>query len=129
MMLRVLRVVPFSDRHEFDGHEDGALMEQLEYRMLGVRAGSAPGHRRSCQLDGITLIGDGFAVRFHLQLLKVERQQPQPFVVSEDRARLAPKLLDIEAVSKRGDERYVLGRLGKAEMAVHLRRAFEQSFE
>src|SRR5258708_40276669 len=100
MMLRVLRVVPFGNRHEFDGREGGALMEQLEGRMLSVGAGSAPGHRRSWLLDGMALIGDRFAVRFHLQLLKVEGQQPQSFVVSEDRARLAPKVLDIEAVGK-----------------------------
>ena len=72
---------------------------------------------------------DRFAVRFHLQLLEVERQQAEPLIVGEDGARLTLEPLDVEPVGEGRDQRHVLRRLGKAEMPVHLGRAFEQGLE
>ena len=80
-------------------------------------------------VDRLAVVRHRLAVRFHLQLLEIERQQPQPFVIGEDAARLAAELLDIEPVGERGDQRHIRARLGEAEMAVHLRRAFEQRLE
>ena len=104
-------------------------MQQLEDRMLGVGAGSAPGDGRRRLIDGRTVHRHRLAVRFHLQLLEVEGQQAQPLVIGEGGARLASEPADVEPVDEGGDERRILRRLGVAEVAVHLRRAFEQFLE
>ncbi len=59
------------------------------------------------RVERLAVRGHRLAVRFHLELLEIGRQQPQPLVISEDRARLAPQLLDIEPVGEGGEQRRI----------------------
>ncbi len=104
-------------------------MEQLKDRVLRVRARPAPGDRRGRLADWRSVELHRLAVRFHLELLEIERQQPQPLIVGEDGARLAFELADIETVDEGRNQRRIVGGLGISEMPVHLGRAFEQFLE
>ena len=72
---------------------------------------------------------DALAVQFHLELLEIGGQQPQPLVIGEDGAGLGAADVGVIAVDEGGEH----GRVGverrEAEMAVHRRRAFEQALE
>ena len=61
-------------------------MKQLEHGVLRVCARATPGHRRGRMLDRLAVAGNGLAIRFHLQLLEIEREKAQPLVVGEHRA-------------------------------------------
>ena len=115
---------------EFDRDEVRALVEQLEDRVL--RVGPPPPQvigavgRSTGWPSAVTRL----AVRFHFELLEIAREQPQPLVIGEDRARLGTR-----SSRHRGGLRtprapgHILRGRGKAEVAVHLRRAFEQGLE
>ena len=62
-------------RDEFNRHQAGSLMEQLEHRMLGIGANPAPCYRRSQAVDRIASACCRLAVRFHFELLEIGRQQ------------------------------------------------------
>ena len=91
-MLGILRILALADRDELDRNQDRALVEQLEHRVLRVGAGPAPGHRRGRVIDRLAVDGHRLAVRFHLELLEIERQQPKPLVVSEHGAVWQPSV-------------------------------------
>ena len=129
MMFLVLVIVAFADGDEFDRHQQGALVKELEYGVLGIGPGPTPGHRGGRAVDWRAIDLHRLAVRFHLQLLEVERQQPKPLVIGEHGARLRTRLLGVKAIGEGGEQRHIGRRFGEAEMAVHLGRAFEQAFE
>ena len=129
MVRRVLAVVLLGDGNELDRDQVAALVQQLEDRMLGVSADPAPGDRRGWPPHRLAVGADQLAIRFHLQLLQIGHQQPQPLVIGKDRARLAAKLLAVEQVGEGREHRRVGLRLGEPEMTVHLGRAFEQFLE
>ena len=83
------RIARFDHADELDRHQMRALVEQLEHRVLRVGADSAPGDRGSGIIHGLAFGSDALAVRFHLELLKIARQQPEALVISENRAGLA----------------------------------------
>ena len=97
--------------------------------MLSVRAGSAPGYRRGRLLHPSAVLRHRFPVRFHLELLEIGWEQPQPLVIGEDRARLAFQLLGIKPVGERCDERHVFGDGRLQEVPIHLSGAFETRLE
>jgi hypothetical protein len=65
VMLGVLAVVTLTGRDKFNWDQRSSLMQQLEDRMLGVRARSAPGDRRAWTIEGAPVRRYGFAVRLH----------------------------------------------------------------
>ena len=73
----------FPNRDEFDRDQHRTLVKQLKDGVLRVGAGSAPGHRSRRVSHRFVLGGHRLTVRFHLQLLEVEWQQPQPLIISE----------------------------------------------
>jgi hypothetical protein len=78
---------------ELDRHEVRALVEQLEHGMLRVGADAAPGDRRGGAADRRAVERHALAVRFHLQLLEIGGEQPQPLVIGEDGAGLGAATL------------------------------------
>src|SRR4051812_21711528 len=102
MAFNVLLTIGVARRDELDRRQDSALMKELEHRMLRVGAGPAPGDWCRRVVDRATGGGHRFAVRFHLELLKIGWQKPQSFVVGKDPARLASVLLDVEPIGERG---------------------------
>ena len=91
-MRLVQRMVGLDRGDEFDGHETSALVQQLEHRMLCVGADPAPGDRCGGLVDRRSVGLHALAVRLHLQLLEIGRQQAQPLVIGEGRARLGALL-------------------------------------
>jgi hypothetical protein len=69
------------------------------------------------------------AVRFHLELLEIGGEQPQPLVIGEDRAGLGAAHVGVIAVGEGGEDRRVALQRREAEVAVHRRGAFQQLLE
>src|SRR5205085_12447440 len=105
------------------------VVEELEHRVLRVRACAAPSDWRRGMSHRFAVARDRFSVRLHLKLLEVEGQQAKPLVVRENAAGLAAEVLDVEPVGESRDQRYAGCRLTKAKVPVHFGRAFEQSLE
>ena len=128
MLLRQ-RIAGLDHRDEFYGHEVRPLVEQLEHRMLRVGPDPAPGDRRGRPSDRLAVDGHALAVRFHFELLEIGRQQAQPLVIGEGRARLGVADLRVIKVGERREHWRVLAERGLAEMAVHFACTFEQFLE
>ena len=63
------------------------------------------------------------------QLLEVARQQPQPLVIGEGRARFGVADLRVIEIGERGERGRIFVQSGQAEVAVHFCRTFEQFLE
>ena len=64
-------VVALCSEDEVCGYEFCSLMQELEEGVLGVCAGFAEENGAGCVFDVVATAGDGFAVRFHGELLQV----------------------------------------------------------
>ena len=78
---------------------------------------------------GVPSSGHRLAVRFHLELLEVERAAAAAARHRRRRRASGARTCGVETVDEGGEQRRVLRRLGVAEMAVHRRRALEQFLE
>ena len=98
--------------------------------MLRVGADPAPGHRRGRPVDRLA-VGASPTCRSIPSRAAGDRRAAAAAARHRRRPPRVwqPQLLDVEPVGEGGDQRHVRGRLGEAEMAVHLGRAFEQCLE
>ena len=128
-MLLVEAVAGLDRGDELDGHEMSALVEELEDGVLGVGADPAPGDWRGRPAGGRAVELHRLAVRFHLQLLEIGRQQAQALVIGEDGAGPGAADVGVITVGEGGEDGRVFEQGREAEMAVHRRRALEQGLE
>ena len=121
-MVRRIKAIARDDRRdEINRHQICALMQQLEYRVLGVRPHPAPGDRRSRAINRAAVRLHALAVALHLQLLKVAWQEPQPLVIGEAGAGLAATQAGVIEIAERGAQRQVGKAIGFQKMPVHCR--------
>ena len=118
-MMRQFRLMPFGGDHEFTRNDVRALMDQLIKRVLPVGACRAPNNRTARRGDGRAVAGDRLAVTLHLELLEISRQQRQPLIIGQHRARGITADLAVPNAHQRVHERQIVGALGRTEMAVH----------
>ena len=126
VMLLVQHVARLDHRDELDGDEVRALVEQLEHRVLRVRADPAPGDRRGGAADGLASDRHALAVRLHLKLLEIGGKQAKPLIIGKGRARLGTAVLRVVQVGEGGERGRVLVERRQPEMPVHLARALQQ---
>ncbi len=128
-MRRIQGMAGINRGDELDGRHDRTLMQQLEHSMLRVGADATPCNRCRRPIDRLAIARHALAIALHLQLLEIGWQQPQPLIIGEQGARLAPHDTRIILVHESRDQRGVPGRIGQPEVPVHRRRALQQAFK
>ena len=78
-----------------------ALVEQLQKRMLAVRAGLSPNDRTCVPCNLLAVSSNGFPIALHVRLLKVCWQSAQIFGVRQDDMRPMPQKVLIPVAQKR----------------------------
>ena len=76
---------------EVDRNDIGSLMQKLEEGVLSVGARLAENDRARWSRDGRAGAGDGFAVRFHIELLEIGRKPRQTLVIGDNSVGGAPE--------------------------------------
>ena len=115
-------------RDKLGGSDHRTLVEQLEHRVLGIGAGAAPGDGGGGAGDRRAIAGDALAIRFHFELLEERRQQPQPLVIGEHRARRGAAIMRRPDIEQRRQHRSVARQRCGFEMRVHRGGASQQRF-
>ena len=72
-------------RDEIERLGQGALVQHLKERMLGIRARFTPDDGRRGEVDVLSLQRYRLAVAFHFELLQIRRQAREPLVVGQHR--------------------------------------------
>ena len=92
-VLRVVGGARARGEHEFARNDIRSLVQHLKKSVLRVRAGRAPHNRRGRAFDRRAALPDALAVAFHIELLQIRRQQPQPPIVRQHGAsRISAKI-------------------------------------
>ena len=114
---------------EIDRNHAGALMQQLEKRVLPIGARFAPNHWATRYRQRIALQIHRLAVALHFELLQVRRQAVQILRVGLDAvARRTPKIVVPNAEHAEHDGHIGFKRRSR-EMFVHCMRACEEFVE
>ena len=104
---------------EIDRNQMRALMQQLEYRVLRIRAYPAPRNRCSRAVDRLHVYSDALAIRFHFELLEIVGKQAQPFVIGEYGTGLAAANAGIVKIGEGRPHHQIIGDIGIPEMRIH----------
>ena len=116
----------FCGGYEVGGNQVGALVQQLEKRMLAVGARLAPDHRSGMVRQGAAVAAHCLAVAFHVGLLQVGRETMQMLVIGQDRVGRGAEEIDVPDAEQRQGQRQVLLGWRGSEMLVHVVRAGQQ---
>src|SRR6185436_11467088 len=105
---------------EVAGDRLRALVQELVERMLAHRALGAEQYRRGGIGDLAALAVDALAVRLHLELLEVRREQPQRVGVRQHGVRCEAKEVRVPRADQRHQDRDVLLERRPGEMLVYV---------
>ena len=116
-------------RDEIDCNLGGALVQQLEERVLRVVARLAPDHVAGPVVDRHAGARDALAVRLHLELLQVRREPVQTPVVRQHRERIEPEEVVVPDAEQAHQHGQVARERLRPEVLVHLVPTCEHEFE
>ena len=114
---------------EIRGHEPCPLMQQLEERVLSIRARLAPHDRPGRVVDGHRFESHTLSVALHVELLQVGGESVEPLVVREHRVGLGSEEIHVPHPKQGERHRHVPIERRVTEVKIHRVRAGEQLTE
>ena len=119
----------FRETDEVAGDQFRTLMDELIESVLAVGAGLAPDDGAGLVIDFFALLGDVFAVRFHIALLEISGEAGKILVVRQNGLGLGAVEVVVPDAEKSHDDRHILLEGRGAEMLVHFMITREHRFE
>ena len=116
-------------RNEIERRGRGPLVQHLEERVLGIRAGLAPHHRRGGEIDVLAGERHRFAVALHFELLQVGRQARQALIVGQHGERRERQEAAVPHAEHPHDHGQILLERGFGEVPVDVARAAQELLE
>ena len=113
------RLVALGRDQELGWHDPGALVQQLVEGVLAVGPRLTPDNGAGHGGDVRAIAPGALAVGFHIQLLEVGGQQPQPLVVGQDGPGFMAAEIVVPQTHQRQRQRQVVGVTGVEKVVIH----------